>query len=124
MNSTSRPQSVTQRHAEKLDATMLGLACWIPIIAFLALFGFAAVAWGRVGHWPYYANPDPKDLALPFLHAAALLAYPLALVSIPACLLVVILSWHSLKRRGYVHARSLAVGFYSSHDRSALRVVD
>lgn len=98
MNVMSRPHGVTQRHAEKLDAAMLGIACWIPMIAFVALFGFAGVAWVRVGHWPYYANPDPKDLALPFLHAAALLAYPLALVSIPTCLLVVILSWESLKR--------------------------
>ena len=102
MTSISRRDGVAQRHAEKLDALMVGLACWIPIIAFVALLGFAAVAWVRVGHWPYCANPDPKDLALPLLHAAALLAYPLALVSIPACLLVVILSWDSLKRHDVV----------------------
>lgn len=35
-----------------------------------------------------------------------------------------LLAFLEAPRRGYVHARSLAVGFYSSHDRSALRVVD
>jgi hypothetical protein len=92
----------TQRRAEEVDARLLGLACWTPLIAFLTLFGFAAIGWVRVDHWPHYANPDPKDLHLPVLHAAALLAYPLALVSIPACLLVLVLAWNSLRLRDVI----------------------
>ena len=94
-----RPHDDRKGPAKKLDAELLGYACWLPFIAFLALAGFATVARVRVGHWPYYSNPDPKDLDLPLLHAAALLSYPIALVSIPACLFVVILAWNSMKRR-------------------------
>ena len=86
----------------KIDAPLLGAACWIPLLTFLALFGFAAIAWARVGHWPYCANPDPKDLNLPFLHGAALFSLPIGFVSIPACLLMVIAAWSSLKRRDVV----------------------
>ena len=98
MSTTSTSHDDLQSATEKLDARLLGFACWMPIFTFLALFGFAAIAWIRQGHWPYYANPDPKELDLPFLHAAALLAYPITMVSVPACLLVVIVTWKSLRR--------------------------
>jgi hypothetical protein len=86
----------------RLENRLLGLACWIPLIVFLMLFGYAAIAWAQVGHWPRYSQPDPKQLGLPILHLGALLAYPLALVSVPACLLLVVVLWEDLRRRDIV----------------------
>ena len=54
---------------------------WLPLAAFLALMLFAVLAWREVGHWPFYASPDPKDQHLPALHAVALLAIPLGTIS-------------------------------------------
>lgn len=33
-----------------------------PLVCFFALFAYACYAALVVGHWPYYAFPDPKDL--------------------------------------------------------------
>lgn len=54
---------------------------WLPMMTFAVPIVFAAVAFVRVGNWPYYSHPDPKDLRLPVLHVAALLCYPIALFS-------------------------------------------
>ena len=93
------PSNRREKLDSELDAIFLGFACWIPLAAFIVLIAFALFAALKAGHWPYYSNPDPKDLKTPLLHAAALLAYPIALVSIPACLLVVIAAWRSLRCR-------------------------
>lgn len=85
-----------------LDATILGFACWVPFVAFAVVMGFAGVAALKVGHWPFYGNPDPKDLKLPVLHIAALLAYPVGFASLFACLLVVVVCYASLRRRDVV----------------------
>src|SRR5687767_5436541 len=102
MNTLRISNEDKRESAGGLDRVLLGIACWIPLIAFIALVAFAVIAAERVGHWPYYSNPDPKELRLPVLHAAALLSYPVALISIPACLLVVIIAWRSLRWRDII----------------------
>ena len=74
------------------------LMCWIPIFAFAWPLVFAAIVSMRVGHWPHYNNPDPKDLHLPFLHATALLCYPLAFLIIIARTLALVI-WEVSFRR-------------------------
>ena len=96
--STSSTEAI--RKAASSPATrFFRVACWIPLLTFVSVIGFAIIAAIRVGHWPYYSNPDPKDLRLPLLHGAALLSYPVALLTIPICLGVVFLGWGALKRR-------------------------
>ncbi len=102
MNTSLNSADHPERSPSTVDTRLLGAACWIPLITVLTLIGFAAIAWTQVGHWPHYANPDPKDLRLPLLHAAALLSLPIGFVSIPACFLVVIAMWDSLKWRDII----------------------
>src|SRR4051812_25567601 len=54
---------------------------WTPICALLFLMMFAVTAYFRVGHWPEYNRPDPKNLGMPFFHAGALLSYPVAIIA-------------------------------------------
>lgn len=63
----------------------------IPLAAYTVVIAFAAVAASRVGHWPYYSHPDPKDLQLPLLHRAAFFAVLIAHAALLAalCALVV-----------------------------------
>jgi hypothetical protein len=89
-------------HVGPLEARFYSITCWLPAIAFVILIGFATIASIRVGHWPYYSNPDPKELHLPLLHAAALFSYPLALISLPIGLLIALLSFDSLRRRDII----------------------
>ena len=99
MNAASQRGENGSRPIEKMETRFLAIAFWIPLVAFSALGGFATIARIRVGHWPYYSNPDPKDLNLPFFHVAALVSYPVALVSVPLGLLLVVLAWDTLRRR-------------------------
>ena len=84
------------------EARFFRVTCWLPVLTFVILVGFALVAAVRTGHWPYYGNPDPKELHLPFWHGAALLSFPVALMSIPIGLFVVILGWPSLRGRDVI----------------------
>jgi hypothetical protein len=102
MNPSASSQVRAEGRKSKVDALLLGAACWIPVIMLLLLFGFATIAWKQVGHWPHYGSPDPKDLNLPFLHLAAMLSLPVGMVSVLACLVVVIAAWSSLKWRDIV----------------------
>jgi len=34
----------------------------LPLACYAALLGYGCYAWFLVGHWPYYAHPDPKEL--------------------------------------------------------------
>lgn len=63
-----------------MRVTFSGVVYWIPLAAYLCLFSFAAIAYLRKGHWPFYGHPDPSHLRLPLLYAASVLAYPLALI--------------------------------------------
>jgi hypothetical protein len=110
---------------QRLSATtrFLGIVCWIPLLTFIAVIGFATVAAIQVGQWPHYANPDPKDLHLPLLHWAALVAYPLALVSIPwsaRCASRFI----AAARRGRVHGWRRRLGVHLSDPGKAIRMAD
>jgi hypothetical protein len=40
----------------------------LPLACYGVLVAYACYAWFHVGHWPYYAHPDPKELP----HAALL----------------------------------------------------
>lgn len=35
------------------------------MIGYLIVLCFAFVAMLKIGHWPYYAHPDPKELGMP-----------------------------------------------------------
>src|SRR5688572_6312001 len=34
----------------------------LPLACYGALIAYACYAWFQIGHWPYYAHPDPKEL--------------------------------------------------------------
>jgi hypothetical protein len=34
----------------------------LPVACYAAILGYACYAWFHIGHWPYYAHPDPKEL--------------------------------------------------------------
>jgi hypothetical protein len=34
----------------------------LPLVCYGVLLAYACYAWFHVGHWPYYAHPDPKQL--------------------------------------------------------------
>jgi hypothetical protein len=102
MTASINPTSAARQSASSSTHRFFRVACWIPVLTFITVVGFAAIAANRMRHWPYYSNPDPKDLHLPFLHGAALLSYPLALLSIPIGLFVAIFGWSSLRRRDVI----------------------
>lgn len=66
----------------KSPSIFLAVIAWIPLIAFAVPNAFAAIARFRVGHWPFYSHPDPKELALREWHLASLLAFPVAALSL------------------------------------------
>ncbi|RXK55768.1 hypothetical protein ESB00_07745 [Oleiharenicola lentus] len=58
----------------------------LPLVCFLVLFAYGCYGTVVVGHWPYYAHPDPKELPLrPLSYAVALtsLAGILAVLALP-----------------------------------------
>jgi len=34
----------------------------LPLVCYGTLVAYACYAWVQIGHWPYYAHPDPKEL--------------------------------------------------------------
>lgn len=69
-----------------------GLLACSALSSSLIVVCFAAIATYRVGHWPFYSHPDPKDLGLPVLHIAALFSYPVGVLSLLAGLMLLIAS--------------------------------
>lgn len=102
MTASTTPTNAVRQPALSATARIFSVVCWVPMITFASFMSFAIIGATRVGHWPYYSNPDPKDLRLPFLHGAALFSYPLALLMIPIGLGVVFLGWGALKRRDVI----------------------
>lgn len=48
----------------------------VPLICFVILFAYACYGWAVVGHWPYYAHPDPKQLPFrPLLRLVSLVTF-------------------------------------------------
>lgn len=69
-----------------------GVLSFVPLLAYGLLMAFACLAYLKVGHWPTYGNPDPKDV-LPVMGEVLRLSILLAaLGSVPA--LAVILWSH------------------------------
>ena len=62
--------------------TFEGVVSLIPLAAFTALFGFVALAYARVGHWPRYSLPDPSELRQPLLYATAICSFPAVIFSV------------------------------------------
>lgn len=61
--------------------SILPLACYAVIVC------YGCYAWFQIGHWPYYAHPDPKELphrVLLDIASAVFLAGLLSVISIPA----------------------------------------
>lgn len=102
MKTSYYADSRNQSAVGSLESRFLGVICWMPAVAVVMLVCFAAIASFQAGHLPYYSNPDPKELRLPLLHAAALLSYPLAFVTIPIALFTAVLSFDSMKRRDMI----------------------
>jgi hypothetical protein len=69
---------------------------WAPAVAHLVLLAFATVSFVRFGHWPIYARPDPSDLHLPWLYAAAVLAVLGGVVTLAANVVMLAASGFSL----------------------------
>ena len=51
------------------------LVAAFPVLMILALYGYAFQAWGQLGHWPSYNNPDPKQLGWWLQHSALQLGF-------------------------------------------------
>ena len=73
--------------------------CAFPLVGYVMLVLLACLAAFNVGHWPYYAHPDPSELGLiaPFVIAVSLLS----LISIPVLALSGLVVW-LVKRRARV----------------------
>jgi len=46
-----------------------------PVLVILALLDYGFQAWVHLGHWPSYANPDPKQLGWWLQHGALELGF-------------------------------------------------
>ena len=57
----------------------------LPLVCYAALLAYAIYAATVVGHWPFYAHPDPKDL--PAGQLTALLG-GLTLLGLASCVLI------------------------------------
>ena len=57
-----------------LPMVALSMAAF-PVLVILALLGYAIQAWLYLGHWPSYANPDPKQLGWWLQHSALELGF-------------------------------------------------
>jgi hypothetical protein len=71
-----------------MTKVLTGIAA-LPLIGYLVLLGFACYASFVVGHWPSYANPDPKTLPVPCLGVTVglLVLASIFLVPITPCVL-------------------------------------
>lgn len=45
-------------------AVVLAALSGLPLVAYAGLLALASYARVKLGHWPYYAHPDPKDADL------------------------------------------------------------
>ena len=54
----------------------------IPLVCYLILVAYACYAAATIGHWPYYAHPDPSELPLPSLGNVVLLTTLAGLLSV------------------------------------------
>ncbi len=72
-----------------MKTRILPLLATVPLTGYLIVLCFAFAAMLQIGHWPYYAHPDPKELNMPIwldVSAVGFLASALGAISIPAIL--------------------------------------
>jgi hypothetical protein len=63
--------------------TFLSAVCRVPLASYLVLLSFALVAWAKLGHFPHYNNPDPKNLELFVGYALASLSTIVGVAATP-----------------------------------------
>ena len=59
----------------------------LPLACYAVIVGYGCYAWLQIGHWPYYAHPDPKELphrVLLHITSAVFLIGALSVMLIPA----------------------------------------
>ncbi|HEX2860434.1 MAG TPA: hypothetical protein VHN79_02295 [Lacunisphaera sp.] len=54
----------------------------LPLVCYALMFAFTCYVATVLGHWPYYANPDPKELRQSFLVNAVTIAMLLGALSL------------------------------------------
>jgi hypothetical protein len=87
--------------------SLLESFCRMPLCGYLVLVVFAAVVAQKVGHWPWYSNPDPKDLHWPSVTAPVSLVTIVSLLSIPVATtaLIVATVWRYCQHRLREHRK-------------------
>ena len=63
--------------------TILDSIYRMPVCGYVVLVLYAAVVAQKIGHWPWYSHPDPKDLHWPFATAPVALVTIVAILAIP-----------------------------------------
>ena len=67
------------------------LVAAFPVLLIFDLLGYAFKAAVHLGHWPSYANPDPKQLGWSYEHGVVLLAWiSFPMVSLGAIILAIL----------------------------------
>jgi hypothetical protein len=54
----------------------------LPLACYGVLIAYACYAWFQIGHWPYYAHPDPKELPHRVLLNIATFAFLVGICSV------------------------------------------
>ena len=70
----------------------------LPLACYAVIVGYGCYAWFQIGHWPYYAHPDPSELphrVLMQIMTVVFLAGALSVILIPAGYLLwrIVASW-------------------------------
>jgi hypothetical protein len=74
-----------------LGWALLKNLCLLPLVSYGVLIVYACYAWFQVGHWPYYAHPDPSELPyrlLGYITGVIFLAGAISILLLPVGLLI------------------------------------
>ena len=69
-----------------------------PLWPIIYIFVLASVARLRLGFWPYWVHPDPKELFWPILGYGAIWVLVLAPIGLVISLIVAFVSWYDGRR--------------------------
>jgi hypothetical protein len=67
----------------------------LPLACYAGLLAYACYGWFQVGHWPYYAHPDPKELPHDLLLRITSIVFLIGVLSILLTPLVYVV-WRTL----------------------------
>ena len=85
-----------------MKSNVLTLFASLPLVGYLIILTFALVTKLHIGHWPYYSNPDPKELEMPFwltLSSIGFFASIVGAIAVPVIFAVATLSgWRRTNR--------------------------